>query len=129
MKDIITGLNDRQQLLCDLGNNWQRAFNLGKAGSGQDFAVNASLGGTDRWGNWDSADRLKFSLNRPAKLTLNTDSKVITELVKFNKGTASVVGSIQYGDRLVLDLTPGNYGLSFFVEGDLINYQVSGTFI
>ncbi|MFM7439854.1 MAG: hypothetical protein ACKO2V_14855, partial [Snowella sp.] len=94
MKDIITGLNDRQQLLCDLGNNWQRAFNLGKAGSGQDFAVNASLGGTDRWGNWDSADRLKFSLNRPAKLTLNTDSKVITELVKFNKGTASVVGSI-----------------------------------
>ena len=102
---------------------------MGKARSGTDFAVDALLGGTDRWGNWDSVDRLKFSLNRPVKLDLNTDSKVITELVKFTNGTPSVVGSIQYGNRLVLDLTPGNYGLSFFVEGDLISYQVSGTFI
>jgi hypothetical protein len=129
MKDIITGLNDKQHLLCDLGNDWQKAFNLGKARTGADFAVDALLGGTDRRGNWDSVDRLRFSLNRPVKLDLNTDSKVITELVKFTNGTPSVVGSVEYGDRLVLDLAPGNYGLSFFVEGDLISYQVSGTFI
>ena len=87
------------------------------------------LGGTNCRGDWDSVDRLKFSLNRPLKLQLNTDSRVITELVRFNQGIPSVVGSIQYGDRLVLDLVPGNYGLSFFVEGDLINYHVSGTFV
>jgi hypothetical protein len=31
MKDIITGLNGRQYQRHDLGNDWQRAFNLGKA--------------------------------------------------------------------------------------------------
>jgi hypothetical protein len=95
----------------------------------EDFAVDALLGGTDRRDNWDSVDRLKFSLKDNLHLELNTDSKVITELVKFTNGTPSVVGSVEYGDRLTLDLTPGDYGLSFFVEGDLISYQVSGAFI
>lgn len=129
MKDIITGLNGKQYQRRDLGNDWQRAFNLGKADSGEDFAVDALLGGTDPQGNWDSVDRLKFSLKDNLHLELNTDSKVITELVRFDKGIASVVGSVEYGDRLSLDLAPGNYGLSFFVEGDLISYQVSGTFL
>lgn len=129
MKDIITGLNGRQDQRHDLGNDWQRAFNLGKADSGEDFAVDALLGGTYRRGNWDSVDRLKFSLKDNLHLELNTDSKVITELVKFTNGIASVVGSVEYGDHLTLDLTPGDYGLSFFVEGDLISYQVSGTFL
>lgn len=129
MKDIITGLNGRQYQRRDLGNDWQRAFNLGKADSGEDFAVDALLGGTDRRGNWDSVDRLKFSLKDNLHLELNTDSKVITELVRFENGIASVVGSVEYGDRLSLDLAPGDYGLSFFVEGDLTSYQVSGAFI
>jgi hypothetical protein len=94
----------------------------------EDFAVDALLGGTDRRGNWDSVDRLKFSLKDNLHLELNTDSKVITELVKFTNGIASVVGSVEYGDRLSLNLTPGDYGLSFFVEGDLTSYQVSGAF-
>jgi hypothetical protein len=128
MKDIITGLNDKQHQRRDLGNDWQRAFNLGKADSGEDFAVDALLGGTDRRDNWDSVDRLKFSLKDNLHLELDTDSKVITELVRFENGIASVVGSVEYGDRLSLNLTPGDYGLSFFVEGDLTSYQVSGAF-
>jgi hypothetical protein len=129
MKDIITGLNGRQYQRRDLGNDWQRAFNLGKADSGENFAVDALLGGTDRRGNWDSVDRLKFSLKDNLHLELNTDPKVITELVRFENGTPSVVGSVEYGDSLSLDLAPGDYGLSFFVEGDLTSYQVSGTFL
>jgi hypothetical protein len=124
MKDIITGLNDKQYQRRGLGNDWQRAFNLGKADSGEDFAVDALLGGTDRRDNWDSVDRLKFSLKDNLHLELNTDSKVITELVRFENGTPSVVGSVEYGEprtrratkssggeasRLSLDLAPGNY--------------------
>jgi hypothetical protein len=51
-------------------------------------------------------------------------------LVRFDsKGVATVVGSVEYGARLSLNLTPGRYGLSFFVEGDLISYQVNASFI
>ncbi|ARI82920.1 hypothetical protein BH695_3641 [Microcystis aeruginosa PCC 7806SL] len=63
-------------------------------------------------------------------MELATDPNVIIELVRFDsKGVATVVGSVEYGDRLSLNLTPGRYGLSFFVEGDLISYQVNASFI
>jgi hypothetical protein len=75
-------------------------------------------------------DRLKFRTSRNLRLELATDPNVITELVRFDsKGVATVVGSVEYGDRLSLNLTPGRYGLSFFVEGDLISYQVNASFI
>ena len=81
------------------------------------------------FGSWDSSDRLTFVLLRPLTLSLDLDSKIITEAVKFDvAGNASVVGSIEYGDRLQLQLAPGRYGLSLFVEGDLVNYEVKGKF-
>lgn len=128
MKDIITGFHDEQYQRDDLSGDWDKTINLGSAKKGKDFAVNAFLGGTNQKGDWDSVDRLKFNLNSNLHLELSTDKYVITELVKFENGTTSVVGSVEYGDRLSLDLTPGKYGLSFFVEGDLITYQVSGEF-
>jgi len=62
-------------------------------------------------------------------LNLSLDPQTIAEVVQFDAaGNASVVGSIEYGSTLQLELAPGRYGLSLFVEGDLINYSVSGQF-
>ena len=49
--------------------------------------------------------------------------------MKFDSaGNASVVGLIEYGSSLQLELAPGRYGLSLFAEGDLVNYQIQGQF-
>lgn len=128
MKDFLTGLNQQTYYQDDLSHHWNAANHIGTARTGNKFRANANLGGTNAKGVYDSVDRLKFNLNRSLHLELKTDPKVITELVKFEKGQAFVVGSIEYGERLSLNLSPGRYGLSFFVEGDLINYQVSAEF-
>lgn len=128
-RDIITGLDGEIYSRRDLSREWGGAINLGKAKTGKSFTVNGYLGGTDRRGVWDSADRLKFKTSENVSLELATDPKVITELVRFDRGVATVVGSVEYGDRLSLNLTPGRYGLSFFVEGDLISYQINASFI
>jgi hypothetical protein len=63
-------------------------------------------------------------------LNLNLDPQTIVEVVRFDSaGNASVVGAIEYGSNLQLQLEPGRYGLSLFVEGDLISYSVSGQFL
>jgi len=72
---------------------------------------------------------IKFSLLQPLALNLSLDPQTIAEVVRFDSaGNASVVASIEYGSSLQLQLEPGRYGLSFFVEGDLINYSVAGQF-
>lgn len=128
MKDFLTGLNNHVYQQDDLSNNWKKAINLGTARTGKQFSVNAFLGDTNQREVYDSVDRLKFGVNKSIHLELNTDPNVITELVRFEKGQAFVVESIEYGSRLSLNLTPGHYGLSFFVEGDLINYQINAQF-
>jgi hypothetical protein len=68
-------------------------------------------------------------LLQPITFSLALDSQTIAELVRFDvTGNASVVGSIEYGSSLQLQLVPGQYGLSLFVEGDKINYLVTGNF-
>lgn len=128
MKDFLTGLNNQCYYQNDLSNNWKKAVNLGTASRGKRFKVNADLGGTNSKDIYDSVDRLKFGVNKTIHLELKTDPKVITELVRFDRGQATVVGSIEYGSNLSLNLSPGHYGLSFFVEGDLINYHVNAQF-
>ena len=87
------------------------------------------MGGTHRQGKWDSSDRIKFSLLQPLTLNLTLDPQIIAEVVQFDSaGNASVVSSIEYGSSLQLELAPGRYGLSLFVEGDRINYSMSGQF-
>jgi hypothetical protein len=49
--------------------------------------------------------------------------------VQFDRGNASVVGTIEYGAQLQLQLAPGCYGLSLFVEGDRIDYLIAGQFL
>jgi hypothetical protein len=127
-RDIITGLDGEIYSRRDLSREWGKAPDLGKAKAGRGFSVDGHLGETNRLGIWDSADRLKFRTSQNVHLELATDPNVITELVRFDNGVASVVGSVEYGDRLSLNLTPGHYGLSFFVEGDLISYQVNANF-
>jgi hypothetical protein len=128
-RDIITGLDGEIYSRRDLSREWGGAINLGKAKTGKSFAVDGYLGETNRRGVWDSADRMKFKTSENLHLELTIDPNVITELVRFDrKGVATVVGSVEYGDRLSLNLTPGRYGLSFFVEGDLISYQVNASF-
>lgn len=129
MRDIITGLDGEHYRRSDLDNQWDKTINVGTANRGENFVINGYLGGTNRRGVWDSADRLQFSTENNIHLELNTDSQVITELVRFDQGIATVVTSVEYGDRLSLDLTAGNYGLSFFVEGDLIDYHVRANFL
>jgi hypothetical protein len=130
MKDIITGLNGETITRRDLGSNWNRAFNLGRADAREDFSINGYLGNTNAKGVWDSVDRLRFSTNTNLHFELKADPNTITELVKFDsQGTATVIASIEYGDFLAVDLSPGKYGLSFFVEGDLSSYQVSAQFL
>lgn len=128
MKDFLTGLNNHVYQQDDLSNNWRKAINLGIARTGKQFRVNAFLGGTNQKEVYDSVDRLKFGVNKSLHLELDTDPNVITELVRFENGQAFVVDSIEYGSRLLLNLSPGHYGLSFFVEGDLINYHVNAQF-
>ena len=126
--DILTG-NGRSIQKKDFGSDWNLAPKLGKVEATNDFLLNGQLGGTNRRGEYDSSDRIKFSLLQPLTLNLTLDSRTITEIVKFDdNGNASVVGSIEYGSSLQLQLTPGRYGLSLFVEGDQINYSVAGQF-
>jgi hypothetical protein len=128
MKDFLTGLNHQYYYQDDLSNHWKKAVNLGTARTLKQFSVNAFLGGTNSNGVYDSVDRLKFGVYKSIHLELDTDPNVITELVRFEQGQAFVVDSIEYGSRLSLKLTPGHYGLSFFVEGDLISYHVNAQF-
>lgn len=128
MKDFLTGLNNHVYQQDDLSNYWKKAINLGNARTRKQFRVNGFLGGTNQREVYDSVDRLTFNFNKTLHLEINTDPKVITELVKFENGQAFVVDSIEYGSQLSLNLTPGHYGLSFFVEGDLINYHVNAQF-
>jgi hypothetical protein len=129
-RDIITGMDGEIYARRDLSREWGGAIDLGTARTGKSFEVDGHLGETNRCGVWDSVDRLRFRTSRNLRLELATDPNVITELVRFDsKGVATVVGSVQYSYRLSLNLTPGRYGLSFFVEGDLISYQVNASFI
>jgi len=126
--DILIG-NGRSTARKDFSSDWDNSPKLGKVETGDDFLLNGSLGGTNRRSIWDSNDRIKFSLLQPLALNLNLDSQTIAEVVRFDSaGNASVVGSIEYGSTLQLQLAPGRYGLSLFVEGDGINYSVSGQF-
>ena len=127
--DILTNFTGKEIRRQDFSNDWNKVPRLGKAKINDDFILSGNLGGTDRRGNWDSSDRVTFILLQPLTLTLNLDSNTITEVVKFDlAGNTSVVGSIEYADRLQLQLTPGRYGLSLFVEGDLVNYAINGKF-
>jgi len=129
-RDIITGMDGEIYARLDLSREWGGAIDLGTARTGKSFWVDGHLGETNCRGVWDSVDRLRFRTSRNLRLELATDPKVITELVRLDsKGVATVVGSVEYGARLSLNLTPGRYGLSFFVEGDLISYQVNASFI
>ena len=103
---------------------------MGKVEAADDFLINGQFGGTNRQGKWDSSDRIKFSLLQPLVLNLSLDPQTIAEVVRFDSaGNASVVSSIEYGTNLQIQLEPGRYGLSLFVEGDLISYSVSGQFL
>ena len=127
--DILTG-NGRSIARNDFSSDWNNSPKLGKVEAGDDFLLNGSLGVTNRRGVWDSSDRIKFSLLEVSTLNLNLDPQTIVEVVKFDSaGNASVVGGVEYGSSLQLQLALGNYGLSLFVEGDLINYLVSGQFL
>ena len=127
--DILTG-NGRAIAKKDFSSDWGNSPKLGKVKAGDDFLLNGSLGGTNRRSIWDSSDRIKFSLLEVSTLNLNLDPQTIVEVVKFDSANnASVVSSIEYGSSLQVQLAPGNYGLSLFVEGDLINYSVSGQFL
>jgi len=126
--DILIG-NGRSIQKKDFSSDWNLAPRLGKVEAADDFLINGQLGGTDRQGKWDSSDRIKFSLLQPLALNLSLDPQTIVEVVQFDAtDNASVVGSIEYGPTLQLQLAPGRYGLSLFVEGDRINYSMSGQF-
>jgi hypothetical protein len=126
--DILTGEKLYKQEE-DFSSVWRCSPKLGLVKDDSDFLLNGSLGSSDSLGEWDSVDRLRFKVTDLTTLTLNLDSQVIAEVVKFDSaGNTSVVGSIEYGSLLQLELTPGRYGLSFFVEGDSINYSVAGNF-
>jgi len=127
--DILIG-NGRSTARKDFSSDWDNSPKLGKVETGDDFLLNGSLGGTNRRTIWDSSDRIKFSLLQPLALNLSLDPQTIAEVVQFDAtGNISVVGSIEYGSTLQLELAPGRYGLSLFVEGDLISYSVSGQFL
>jgi len=127
--DILIG-NGRSIQKKDFSSDWNLAPRLGKVEAADDFLINGQLGGINRQGKWDSSDRIKFSLLQSLALNLSLDPQTIAEVVQFDSaGNASVVGSIEYGSSLQVQLAPGNYGLSLFVEGDLINYSVSGQFL
>jgi len=127
--DILTG-NGRSIARKDFSSDWDKSPKLGKVEAGDDFLLNGSLGGTNHRSIWDSSDRIKFSLLQPLALNLSLDPQTIVEVVRFDSaGNASVVGSIEYGTQLQLQLAPGCYGLSLFVEGDQIDYSIAGQFL
>ncbi len=127
--DILIG-NGRSTARKDFSSDWDLTPRLGKVEATDDFLINGQLGGTNRQGEWDSVDRIKFNLMQPLTLNLDLDPQTIAEVVRFDAaGNASVVGSIEYGTNLQIQLEPGRYGLSLFVEGDLISYSVSGQFL
>jgi hypothetical protein len=127
--DILTG-NGRLIARKDFRSDWDKSAKLGKVEAGDDFLLNGNLGGTNRQNIWDSSDQIKFSLLQPLALNLSLDPQTIAEVVRFDSaGNASVVGSIEYGSTLQLQLAPGRYGLSLFVEGDRISYSMSGQFV
>jgi len=67
---------------------------------------------------------------QPLTLNLSLDPQTITEVAQFDSaGNASVVGSIEYGSSLQLELAPGQYELSLFVEGGQIDYLIAGQFV
>jgi len=126
--DILTG-NGRTIARKDFSSDWNLAPKLGKVKAADDFLLSGNLGDTNRRGKWDSSDRIKFSLLQPLALNLNLDSQIIAEVVRFDAaGSAFVVGTIEYGNNLQLQLAPGQYGLSLFVEGDRIDYSIAGQF-
>jgi hypothetical protein len=127
--DILIG-NGRSIQKKDFSSDWNLAPKLGKVEAADDFLINGQLGGTNRQGKWDNSDRIKFSLLQPLALNLSLDPQTIAEVVQFDSaGNASVVGSIEYGTNLQLQLEPGRYGLSLFVEGDRIDYSIAGQFL
>jgi hypothetical protein len=127
--DILTE-NGRAIARNDFSSNWDNSPKLGKVEAGDDFRLNGSLGETNRRSIWDSSDRIKFSLLEVSTLNLNLDPQTILEVVKFDSaGNASVVGSIEYGSSLQLELAPGQYELSLFVEGGQIDYLIAGQFL
>jgi len=119
--DILIG-NGRSIARKDFSSDWDKSPKLGKVEAGDDFLLNGSLGETNRRGVWDSSDQIRFSLMQPLTLNLNLDPQTIAEVVQFDAtGNISAIGSIEYGSTLQLQLAPGRYGLSLFVEGDLIS--------
>ena len=126
--DSLTNFNGKEINRKDFSSNWSQAPKLGRVNDESNFIINGELGGIVR-NNWDSVDRFRFVVMQPLTLTLNLDSQTISEIVSFDSaGNASVVGGVEYGSSLQLQLAPGRYGLSLFVEGDLVNYQVQGQF-
>jgi hypothetical protein len=126
--DSLTNFSGKEINRKDFSSNWSQAPKLGRANDESNFIINGELGGIVR-NNWDSVDRFRFVVMQPLTLTLNLDSQTISEIVSFDSaGNASVVGGVEYGSSLQLQLAPGRYGLSLFVEGDLVNYQVQGQF-
>jgi hypothetical protein len=104
--DILTG-NGRAIARNDFSSDWDNSPKLGKVEAGDDFLLNGSLGVTNRRGVWDSSDRIKFSLLEVSTLYLDLDPQTIVEVVQFDRGNASVVGTIEYGSQLQLQLAPG----------------------
>jgi hypothetical protein len=127
--DILIG-NGRSIVRNDFSSNWDNSPKLGKVEAGGDFLLNGSLGETNRRGVLDSSDRIKFSLLEFSTLNLNLHPQTIVEVVRFDSaGNAFVVGAIEYGASLQLQLAPGKYGLSLFVEGEQIDYSIAGQFL
>ncbi|MCT7986468.1 hypothetical protein NG796_24660 [Laspinema sp. A4] len=124
----------------DMGNDWENAWDLGlqkpwetDSMTGTTWThgyvypsyhlgasyITENLGGETIGGGWDSVDRLTFSLEEGSYLNAYTDYNAITELVRFEPdGSINAIASVEYGPRLQTWLEPGNYGLSFFTEGD-----------
>ena len=127
--DILIG-NGRSIARKDFSSDWDNSPKLGKVEAGDDFLLNGSLGETNRRGVWDSSDRIKFNLLEASTLNLSLDPQTILEVVKFDSaGNALVVGGVEYSSSLQLQLAPGRYGLSLFVEGDRIDYSITGQFL
>jgi hypothetical protein len=127
--DILMG-NGRSIQIKDFKGDYNLAPNLGKFEAGDDFLINGLLGECDPQDEWHSVDRIRFSLLQPLVLNLSLGSNTITEVVRLDSaGKASVVGSIEYGTELQLQLAPGCYGLSLFVEGGDIDYVITGHFL
>ena len=104
--DILTG-NGRSIQRKDFSRNWELAPRLGRVEAADDFLINGQLGGANRQDEWDGSDRIKFSLLQPLTLNLNLDAQTIAEVVQFDSvGSVSVVGSIEYGWSLHLQLQP-----------------------